>query len=240
MPPIENRLMKPGFIFFVVLLGTSRILADDVASESVEQLANRTRASVVVISSEGREPDRGGLGTGFFVGGRGLIATNLHVIGQRRAFKVQTADGIPLKVLAVHASDRFRDLAIIRVDTKTLDQSIEPLPLGEAKQSKPGTAVVVMGNPHGLKHSVVSGVISGTRQVEDQEMLQLAVPIEPGNSGGPVLDMQGRVLGVVTRKSVTENLGFAMQADSLKTLLEKPNPVPYKRWSSAGQLNAKQ
>ena len=76
-----------------------------------------------------------------------------------------------------------------------------------------------MGNPHGLKHSVVSGVISGRREIDGRKMLQLAMPVEPGNSGGPVLDMQGRVLGIVTMKSVvTENLGFAVEVNALKPL----------------------
>jgi serine protease Do len=98
-----------------------------------------------------------------------------------------------------------------------------------------------MGNPQGLKHSVVSGVISGQREIDGRQMLQLAVPVEPGNSGGPVVDMQGRVLGVVTLKSaVTENLGFAVAVSGLKSLLDKPNPVPIDRWLTIGAIDRSQ
>src|SRR5262249_37001522 len=65
--------------------------------------------------------------------------------------------------------------------------------------------------------------------------------IEPGNSGGPCLDRRGRVLGVVTMKSaVTENLGFAVEVNSLKPLLEKPNSVPIARWLTIGAIDPKE
>jgi regulator of sirC expression with transglutaminase-like and TPR domain len=95
-----------------------------------------------------------------------------------------------------------------------------------------------VGNPHGLKHSVVSGVVSGRRKIDGRQMIQLAIPVEPGNSGGPVLDMQGRALGIVTMKSlVTENLGFAVEINTLKSLLERPNPVPIDRWLTIGAID---
>ena len=71
-------------------------------------------------------------------------------------------------------------------------------------------------------------------------MLQFAIPVEPGNSGGPVLDLAGRVHGVMTLKSaVTANLGLAMPINALKPLLEKPNPVPMERWLTIGRLDPK-
>ena len=69
-------------------------------------------------------------------------------------------------------------------------------------------------------------------------MIQLAMPIEPGNSGGPLLDFDGRVHGILTMKSrVTRNLGFAVTINSLKPLLDKPNPVPIARWLTIGALD---
>ena len=65
-------------------------------------------------------------------------------------------------------------------------------------------------------------MVSGSREIDGLPLIQLAIPIEPGNSGGPVLDRQGRVLGVVTMKShVTDNLGFAVKINALKPLLEQ-------------------
>jgi regulator of sirC expression with transglutaminase-like and TPR domain len=95
-----------------------------------------------------------------------------------------------------------------------------------------------MGNPFGLEGSVVEGVVSARREIEGQEMIQLAMPIEPGNSGGPLVDRAGRVQGLLTLKSlVSANLGFAMPVNDLRKLLAKPNPVPIDRWVTIGGLN---
>ncbi|HZN33573.1 MAG TPA: transglutaminase family protein, partial [Pirellulaceae bacterium] len=204
---------------------------------SVKDLAAKVRDSIVVIGFAGREGAQQGLGTGFVIDKGGLIATNLHVIGEARPISVQTAGGKTLTVKAVHASDRALDLAIVEVDATDL----RPLELSGAEKIDAGEPVVVMGNPQGLKHSVVSGVVSGTREIDGRSMLQLAIPVEPGNSGGPVLDMQGRVLGIVTMKSlVTQNLGFAVAAADLKTLRDKPNPVPIDRWLTIGGIDRTQ
>lgn len=200
----------------------------------VVQLAEQARKAVVVVTFSGRDGRQQGLGSGFVVSSDGLIATNLHVIGEARPISVQTADGKKFEVTEVHAFDRPLDLALIRVAAKDLPA----LPLGDSDSLKQGQAVVAIGNPHGLKHSVVAGVVSGTREIEGRQMIQLAIPIEPGNSGGPLLDMQGRVHGLLTMKSlVTENLGFAMPSNALKTLIAKPNPTLMARWLTIGTLD---
>ena len=202
--------------------------------ESVEALVKRTLPSVVIIRGAGRDGRENGLGTGFIIGADGLIATNFHVIGEGRRFSVQTADGRKLEPLAVHASDRHVDLAVIRVDAKDL----KPLTLGDATNVDSGREVVVLGNPQGLAHSVTKGVVSGSREIDAMPVLQLAIPIEPGNSGGPTLDRQGRVLGIVTMKSlVTDNLGFAVKVEALKALLKQPNTVTMERWLTIGALD---
>jgi regulator of sirC expression with transglutaminase-like and TPR domain/S1-C subfamily serine protease len=201
---------------------------------TVAEVAEKVRPSVVVITVQGRDRRREGLGTGFVVG-EGLIATNRHVIGEGRALTVETADGKTHEVVAVHASDRPGDLAVLRVATRGL----KPLELGDSATLKDGQPVVAIGNPQGLKHSVVAGVVSGRREFDGRSMIQLAIPIEPGNSGGPLVDMQGRVHGILTIKSlVTANLGFAVPINSLKPLLAKPNPVPMSAWLTIGQLDA--
>ena len=201
---------------------------------SVVQLAEQARKSVVVVTVSGRDGKQHGLGSGFIISADGLIATNLHVIGDGRPITVETADGKKFEVTEVHAFDRPLDLALVRVNAKDLPA----LPLGDSDSLKQGQAVVAIGNPHGLKHSVVAGVVSGTREIDGRQMIQLAIPIEQGNSGGPVLDMQGRVHGLLTMKSaVTENLGFAMPSNALKTLIAKPNPTLMSRWLTIDPLD---
>ncbi|WP_202921439.1 transglutaminase family protein [Anatilimnocola aggregata] len=231
-------VQQTPLVIACLLLGTFALGEDKGNNKkTVEEIAKSARQSIVVVSISGRDGGQQGLGTGFVVDAGGLIATNLHVIGEARPISVQTADGKNLRVTAIHATDRNRDLAILRVAEKDLPA----LPLGDADKLAQGEAIVVLGNPHGLKHSVVAGVVSGTRDVEDRKLIQLAVPVEPGNSGGPVLDMLGRVQGVMTMKSaVTDNLGFAVSVNDLRPLLEKPNPVPIERWLTIGTLDAKE
>ncbi|MGE0760460.1 MAG: transglutaminase family protein, partial [Pirellulaceae bacterium] len=119
-------------------------------------------------------------------------------------------------------------------------KTLTPLPLGDSDAAEQGTAVVAMGNPQGLKHSVVAGLVSARRQIDGRDMLQLAMPIEPGNSGGPVVDMRGQVLGLVNMKStINENLGFAVEVNALKPLLASPNPIPIERWMTIGRVDTR-
>src|SRR6266545_2808792 len=201
---------------------------------SVEELAKTARSSVVVVRTTGRDGKQRGLGSGFVVSKDGLIATNLHVIGEGRPIEVQTADGKKHAVTVVHASDRPLDLALLRIDAKDLT----PLDLGDSDKLADGQAVVALGHPRGLEHSVVSGVVSGRPKIEGRPMIQVAMPIEQGNSGGPLLDMHGRVRGIITLKAqVTPNLGFAVPVNARHNLMKKPDPVLIARWSTIGTLN---
>jgi regulator of sirC expression with transglutaminase-like and TPR domain len=215
----------------------SVVISSLVAAEkelSVEELAAAHRKSIAVITVEGRDGKQHGIGTGFIVSKDGLIATNMHVIGEGRAVRVELADGRKFVPTFVHATQRSADLAVLRIDAKDLPA----LYLGDSDKLKDGQPVVVLGNPQGLKHSVVSGVVSGRRELDGRSMIQLAIPVEPGNSGGPLLDRSGKVQGIVTLKSaVTQNLGFAMPVNALKPLLEKPNPVAMSKWLTFGALD---
>ena len=217
-------------------LADDRNYADDkpaLTDRAIEKIAAAARQSIAVVTVTGRDGKREGLGTGFVVSADGLIATNLHVIGEARPISVQL-DGKTHEVTHVHATDRAADLAVLRIAAKDLT----PLELGDATKTPQGATVIALGNPLGLERSVVAGVISGRREIDGRSMIQLAMPVERGNSGGPVADLQGKVLGIVTMKSaVTENLGFAVPVNSLRPLLDKPNPVAIGRWLTIGALD---
>lgn len=199
------------------------------------KIVSLVKPSLVKITQLGREGVEG-LGSGFVISADGLIATNMHVVGQGRRLQVETSDGRTFEVKEVHASDFHLDLAILRVEAKGL----RPLVLGDSDRVEQGQPIVAMGNPEGLTYSVVQGVVSALREIEGTAMIQVAIPIERGNSGGPLLDRQGHVLGLLTLKSMrTENLGFAMPVNALKKLLEKPNTVPMERWLTLGVLDGR-
>ena len=202
--------------------------------KTVQELAAHVKKSVVVVTFRGRDGERQGLGAGFIIDPSGLIATNMHVIGEARPISVELHDGRKFDVTAIQATERSQDLAVLKIDAKDLPA----LMLGNSDELQDGQPIVAIGNPVGLERSIVAGVLSGRRDIEGRAMLQIALPIERGNSGGPLLDMQGRVHGLLTLKSLkTENLGFAIPINALKPLLEKPNPIPMSRWLTIGVLD---
>lgn len=208
--------------------------AEKPAEKSVQELAASAKKSVVVVTFSGRDGQQQGMGTGFIVSSNGLIATNLHVIGEARPIRVELFDGRKFDVAAVNATERSQDLAVLKIDATDLPA----LPLGNSDNLQEGQAVVAIGNPLGLKRSVVSGVLSAHREIDGRKMLQIALPIELGNSGGPLLDLQGNVHGLLTLKSLkTDNLGFAISVNALKPLLEKPNPIPMSKWLTIGVMD---
>ena len=204
---------------------------------SAEVLAEQARKSLVVVRSTDRTGGELGLGTGFAIEGPGLIATAYHVIGDGREIRVELPDGRKLPVIEVFASSSQLDLAILRVEATDLP----PLPLSPEGKTPQGREIVALGHPEGFRNAIVTGVVSGYQEIDGIEMLQLAMSIERGNSGGPVLDRKGQVVGIVTRKSALQDkLGFALPVRLLRDMQADPNPVPMTRWSTIGALDEKQ
>ena len=218
MPPFmkSHRQLACLLIASLFVLQDRLLDAQEIqTSKTVEQLAASIKPSLVTISTMGRDGKYQGVGTGFVVDQEGLIVTNLHVIGDSREFRVETASREELKVVGIHASDRVMDLAIIQVEASDLTA----LPMGDINSLAQGAPIIVMGNPHGLRNSVVSGINSGVREIDGRKMMQLAIPIEPGNSGGPLLDSLGKLVGMNTAiyspSGASSGVGFAIPIDTL-------------------------
>ncbi|MEM9478336.1 MAG: tetratricopeptide repeat protein [Verrucomicrobiota bacterium] len=227
----KHEAMEKAFGFIVDEEGE---IADD--APPVVKLTREVKKSLVSVSHFGRDGAVTGTGSGFVISEDGLIATCLHVVGEARRISVEDAAGQFHEVKAIHAWNKALDLAVLRVDAKGLT----PLDLGDSDTLEQGQEVFAFGNPLGFQFSVVPGLVSAVRKVEpyDVEMVQLAMPIEPGNSGGPLIDAQGTVHGLVNMKSsVTDNLGFAMPVNALKSILEKPNTIPIEGWVTIGAID---
>lgn len=173
--------------------------------------AERVRASVfTIISSTGR----GSAWVAGTEGGRSLLVTNFHVVGPEAepgstVSVVQEELRIEGEVVRV---DEGRDLAVVAIDT-----DLEPLDVAEGLP-RVGDPVLVVGSPLGLEQSVVGGIVSALRG----EHIQISAPLNPGNSGGPVVDAQGKVIGVAVLKVGDENteaIGLAIPAAEVCTLI---------------------
>jgi S1-C subfamily serine protease len=166
------------------------------------------------------------LGTGFLVRPDGVIVTNYHVIASGNIAVVKFADGTTVPVDGVLASDKIRDLAVIKIHGKPF----QTLPLGNSEQIQTGQDVVAIGNPLGLELSVSNGIVSGVRNDDQQggKLLQITAPISHGSSGGPLFNLFGEVIGINSMfLEGGENLNFAIPINDAKRLLSSL-PAPAK------------
>lgn len=206
--------------------------------KALKNLIQAVGPSIVTIRVSGRDGQQLGIGTGFVIDSKGLIATNFHVITEGRSFSVELPSGRALPVLSVEASDRINDLAILRVDVG--ENKLKSLELDTDELPAQGSRVLAFGNPLGMRDSVVTGIVSAIQQIEGRSMIQLAMPTQPGNSGGPLVNSEGTVIGIINMKSaIDDNLGFAIPIDQLTPLVENPNPVLYQRWINLGLVSEK-
>ena len=204
-------------------------------AKDFKNLASLIKPSVVVIESVDRNGYEGGRGTGFVVREDGVIATNFHVIGEHRDFSIRFSDGRTFRPQSILAIDRNRDLALIKVDAKKLPV----LQLGNSQELIPGQAILSIGNPLGYEHSVSRGVVAAIRELEfgdGRPMVQVAIPIEPGSSGSPALDLNGKVVAILSIKSGGA-MGFGVPVNELKKLLADTDPIPMKKWLTIGILD---
>jgi serine protease Do len=182
------------------------------------------RAMLGVVRIEITRHDGGNpLGTGFIVDRSGKIVTNWHVIEDAASGVIHMNDGRRLTEIEVLAIDKEHDLAILLARAKDL----RPLPLAKGLP-EPGEKVVAIGHPRGLTNSISDGIVSAIRAdgVRDRQ-IQMTAPISPGNSGGPVLNERGEVVGVSQSIRIDgQNLNFAVPVGYVKELLVADEPLP--------------
>jgi S1-C subfamily serine protease len=166
------------------------------------------------------------LGSGFVIDKAGHIVTNYHVIEGARSVDVSFSDNESRRAKIVGA-DPSTDIAMLQV--KAPSRALTPLQLGNSDDVHVGDAVVAIGNPFGLERTVTAGIVSALQRVIQapnaysiDHVIQTDAPINRGNSGGPLLDAQGKVIGVNSQiQSETGGnvgIGFAVPIDTVKTV----------------------
>lgn len=172
-----------------------------------------------------QEQTQSSLGSGVIVSKEGHIMTNHHVINGMEKIEVQLTDGrvIPAKILG---SDEQTDIAVLKIDA----DKIEPLPFGDSDQVRVGQMVFAIGNPFGLQETVTQGIVSakGRKGVADSsvEFLQTDAAVNQGNSGGPLLNLRGEIVGI--NSAIYSNseeggwlgISFAIPANTAQRTLE--------------------
>lgn len=181
------------------------------------QIAKRVAQSVVVIQGKTDRGER--LGSGFIISKDGKVVTNLHVIRDLKSATVQLANGEIFDSISILATDERRDLAIVHV----AGFDLPALELGNSNAVKVGEPVVIVGSPRGLQGTVTAGVLSSVRDSGGGfKVLQTDASVNPGNSGGPLVNGKGEAIGVIAFKlQSSENLNFAIPINYVSGLLNE-------------------
>lgn len=202
---IGNRDMYRSLFTVLILLGCTRCFGI-----TLEEIAENAIPSVVKIVTYDITGTQKGQGSGFFISPRKII-TNEHVVGGAYSAAVFTNEGY-YDLITILNADEHMDLAILSV----VAENEVPLQINADAEFKPGQRVVAIGNPLGLEKTLSDGLISAVRTIDQLQILQITAPISPGSSGGPLLDEDGRVVGVVCATvSEGQNLNFAIGVKTL-------------------------
>ncbi|WP_166430514.1 S1C family serine protease [Polymorphobacter arshaanensis] len=205
-------------------------LADMVAAvgPSVVQIVVKPTGGFHPMQFEGQPgeaPSQGGLGSGFIVDAKGIVVTNNHVVGDAQTVTVQLSDGRELSG-RVLGRDKQTDLAVVQIEGSG---DFTPVAWGDSDHTRVGDPIFAVGSPFGLGSTVTSGIISARgREIGAgpyDDFLQVDAAINSGNSGGPLFDASGRVIGVNTAifspSGGNVGIGFAIPAQMAHRVVEQ-------------------
>lgn len=199
----------------------------------IESVYDRYAPAVVNITSRTyaydyfmRPVPQEGTGSGFIYDDRGHIVTNYHVIANAATVSVALADGEVYEAEVV-GTDPSTDLAVLRIDAANPPA---PIPMGDSARLRVGQFVVAIGNPFGLERTLTVGVISSLGRVIESpdgrfigEAIQTDAAVNPGNSGGPLLNLRGEVIGVnsqiISPSQASAGIGFAVSASTVERVV---------------------
>lgn len=218
------RIKPVLFAFFIASLGFSGEAGAQFPSFA--DLAEKLTPSVVNISSfsqsetengEGNTPLSESLGSGFIIDGNGYIITNNHVVDKAESISITLTDNTKTEARVI-GKDPKTDLALIKIETK---RPLNAVKFGDSDKIRVGDWVLAIGNPFGLGSSVTAGIVSAkSRDIESgpyDSFIQTDASINQGNSGGPMFNLQGEVIGIssaiFSTTGASQGVGFAIPAN---------------------------
>jgi serine protease Do len=200
-------------------------------AEPIPVIFEQDSPAVVYISATSINPYRASdrvehtIGSGFIIDAEGLVLTNSHVAFGKQALSVRLDDGTTLPARLLGADPIF-DLALLQIP-KPEDSDLPTLSLGDSDQVRVGQEMLALGNPLGLDQSLTRGIVSAVNRVIpstffslQEPLIQVDTPINHGNSGGPLLNRCGEVVGITTAIAPdAQNIGFAIPINLAKAVV---------------------
>lgn len=192
----------------------------DSYSRAVITVVDTVGPAVLMVSRRkagGNSSEQEGAGSGIIIAPDGYILTNDHVVQGAETLAVTLQDGTTHKAVLI-GTDPATDLAVIRASGSNLPYAV----LGDSSKLRTGQLVIAIGNPFGFNSTVSTGVVSALgRALRSREgrlienIIQHTAPLNPGNSGGPLVDSRGRVVGINTAIiAIAQGIGFSVPADT--------------------------
>ena len=195
------------------------------AQDSLPELVKKVLPAVVTVVGFNAAGKVVRIGSGVFIDPEGHLITNLHVISGVSRAEVRLPRGEVYPLTAMVAVDPKADLVKLAVNLPR--GALHFLTVSGARPQA-GEHVVVLGSPLGLEQTVSDGMVSAIRTVRDRgEFLQISAPISPGSSGGPVVNMAGQIIGIVSFQVKGQNINFAVPGYRILALRDgPPRPLP--------------
>jgi serine protease Do len=221
---------KPAVVTVTTSLKATNTADDESGSPMDEQFRQFFEQQGIPVPGQGQQrhaPAEHGaaLGSGFIVGSDGIIVTNNHVIQNATTIKVTLDDGteLPAKLLG---ADEKSDLAVLKIDA---GKTLPTIAWGDSQKLKLGDQILAIGNPFGIGTTVTAGIVSARgRDLHSgpyDDFIQIDAPINHGNSGGPLVDRDGNVVGINTAiyspNGGSVGVGFAIPSDEAKQIVAK-------------------
>jgi tetratricopeptide (TPR) repeat protein len=223
------------YVLVAVLGAVIIVPAPAAGAADLSDLVRKVQPAVVTVLTYDIHRRASGFGSGFFVDRQGHVVTNYHVVEGAYDAQVRLHDGTLLPVEAVAAEDPEADLVRLTVRVPLEGSAWLPVAGDPPKIAEP---VVVVGSPMGLEKTVSEGIVSAVRTAPGLgDFFQISAPISRGSSGGPVLNLKGEVVGVVSFMVVLgQNLNFAIPAGGIAKLKPLPEPVSLAAWTHRKSL----
>jgi S1-C subfamily serine protease len=234
LPPPQSQQQQQQNSTTITTNGTSIF---DLESHLLNSIFNQVQNSVVQITSTmpipqpttpypnsppnnpNEDQNATALGSGFVYSDKGYLITNYHVISNANTVDVTFTDGNRYTA-SVIGKDPLSDIAVLKI-IENLNKPIVPLNIANSTNIKVGDKVIAIGNPYGLDNTMTTGIVSQTGRLIQEpsgisitDAIQTDAPLNPGNSGGPLLNIKGQVIGINTAGE-SERVGFAVSSNTI-------------------------